>query len=187
MGRDGDLACGKLSHRESDEKGAAGDKGTEGHLIAEAHVNANELEPIHACAWVSPNGGRHLGSERASPLHGETKETALATRKDDPIESAGPRAGSDGGVRGTARRGAPAEDAVRQPEEAYRSGFGVVKRQVHRSPGRGCKPVGQGRGVSLEDVPVTYEARVLVVRWLGKQKSVVRIVFAVRGESQDGP
>jgi len=49
-------------------------------------------------------------------------------------------------------------------DEACRSGFGVVKRQVHRSPGRGCKPVGQGRGVSLEEMPVAHEARVLVVR-----------------------
>jgi len=29
-------------------------------------------------------------------------------------------------------------------DQAYRSGFGVVKRQVHRSPGRGCKPSAKG-------------------------------------------
>jgi len=61
--------------------------------------------------------------------------------------------------------GAPGgTNAARQPEEAHRSEFGVVKRQVHRSPGHGCKPDGQGRGVSLEEMPVAHEARVLVFR-----------------------
>jgi len=53
--------------------------------------------------------------------------------------------------------------AARQSEGTYRSEFGVVKRQILRSPGRGCKPVGHGRGVSLEEMPVTHEARVLVI------------------------
>jgi hypothetical protein len=80
--------------------------------------------------------------------------------------------GSDRGARGTARSGAPAE-SCRAPTSmrACRSGFGVVKRQVHRSrwsskleTARGCMPVGQGRGVSLEEMPVAHETRVLVVR-----------------------
>jgi len=73
--------------------------------------------------------------------------------------------GSDRDARGTARSGAPAE-SCRAPTsmKAYRSGSGVVKRQVHRSPGHGCMPVGQGRGVSLEEMPVAHETRVLVVR-----------------------
>jgi len=61
-------------------------------------------------------------------------------------------------------RKCPKENFERQSEEAHRSELGVVKRQVHRSPGRGCKPVGHGRGVSLEEMPVAHEARVLVIR-----------------------
>jgi len=48
----------------------------------------------------------------------------------------------------------------------------------------------QGRGASLEEMPVAPDARVLVVECSEKQKSVVRIPFELRGklqgESQEG-
>jgi uncharacterized caspase-like protein len=47
-----------------------------------------------------------------------------------------------------------------------------VKRQVPRSPGHGCKPIGQGRSASFGKMPGTDEARVLVVEAVGSKKSV---------------
>jgi len=79
------------------------------------------------------------------------------------------RNGSDGGVRGTAESGAPEKQAERRPDKARRSGSGIVKRQVHRSPGRECRLVGQGRGASLEEMPVAHEAWVLVVEAVGSR------------------
>jgi hypothetical protein len=54
------------------------------------------------------------------------------------------------------------EYAARQLDEVRRSGSGIVKRQVHRSPGPECKLAGHGRGASLEKKPEAHEARVLV-------------------------
>jgi len=74
------------------------------------------------------------------------------------------RKGSDRGVRGTAQSGVHGRNTpCANLNRARRSESGVVKRQVHRSPGRECKLVDQGRGVSLEEMPVAHEARVLVV------------------------
>jgi len=56
------------------------------------------------------------------------------------------------------------ENTARQLDEARRSESGVVKRQIHRSPGCECKLVGQGQGASLEEMPVAHEAWILVVR-----------------------
>jgi len=123
------------------------------------------LAPIHACAWVSPDGGRHLGSSRSSHLHGGTKEAALANRAERVTRKCGAGSSEATGV-STVRldRERANQHVAREPGTAHRSGFGVVKRQIHRSPGRGCKPVGHGRGASLEEMPVAHEARVLVVR-----------------------
>jgi len=128
-------------------------------------VTAHEIGTDSRLAWVSPKDGRHLGSKRASHLHGGTKEAASANRDEGsarkrPAGSLEATGVSEVRLGRERRRNMPRANL----DEACRSGFGVVKRQVHRSPGHGCKPVGQGRGVSLEEMPVAHEARVLVVR-----------------------
>jgi len=79
---------------------------------------------------------------------------------------------------------------VRQPEEVRRSGSDVVKRRVHRSQGHGCKLVGQGRGAGLEEMPVTQEARVLVVEAVGSRSRSYASGFVLRatpqGNAQEG-
>jgi len=77
--------------------------------------------------------------------------------------------------------------AERQPRRARRSGSCVVKRRVHRSPGRECRLVGQGRGASLEEMPVATRGTGTRSRSIGKQKSVVRIAFVLRGAPQGKP
>jgi len=76
-------------------------------------------------------------------------------------------------------------NTVHQSTRSRRSGSGVVKRQVLRSLGHGCKPTGQGRGVSLEEIPGTNEARVLVVEVVGSRSRSVRIGVPLRDASQD--
>jgi len=123
------------------------------------------LAPIHACAWVSPGGGRHLGLKSSSHLHGGTKDAASAIREQRFARKCAAGSSEATEVSKVRLDRERAEQYIaREPEEAHRSGFGVVKRQVHRSPGHGCKPVGHGRGASLEEMPVAHEARVLVVR-----------------------
>jgi hypothetical protein len=62
------------------------------------------------------------------------------------------------------------EEQRREPTwRTHRSESGVVKRKVHRSPGRGCKLANQGRGASLEEIPVAHEAWVLVVEAVGSR------------------
>jgi hypothetical protein len=100
-------------------------------------------------------------------------------------ESAARRDGRDRGVRGMARSGADGDNTVsRQPGRARRSGSGVVKRQVHRSPGRGCKSTRQGRGASLEEMPVADEARVLVVEAAGSRSRSYASVGELRSALQ---
>jgi len=72
----------------------------------------------------------------------------------------------------------------REPGRARQSGSGVVKRQVHRSPGRGCKPASQGRGASLEEMPVADEARVLVVEAVGSRSRSYASVSELRSTPQ---
>jgi len=138
----------------------------EGRIGAEAHVTAIPRS-VPACAGAreSLSDGRHRGSQAAFPLHGGAQEAASASRSKASRESAesgagarqrGQRFGSIGSTRDN--------DAARQPGRAHRSERGVVKRQTHRSFGIGCKPGRQGRGASLEEKPVTHEARVLAVR-----------------------
>jgi len=166
VGRDGGLARSNLRHRESGVGGAAGEGMARAGFVAETHVTASRnrkrLTRVRGCPpAVEGTSGR---TERLIFTEGRRKrprqpgETHRATaRRWSP--------GSDRGVRGTARSGAHGgRNAARQPEEARRSESGVVKRQVHRSPGPGCKPAGHGRGASLEEMPVAHEARVLVFR-----------------------
>jgi len=74
------------------------------------------------------------------------------------------RNGSDRGVRGTATTGAP-EESCRAPTRR-RLPKRIQRRETLGPPvsWHRCKPVVQGRGVSLEEMPVAHEARVLVVR-----------------------
>jgi len=67
------------------------------------------------------------------------------------------------------------------------SGSGVVKRQVLRSPGSGCKPIHQGRSEGFEKTPETHRARVLVVEAVGSRSRSVRIEVELRGTSQGNP
>lgn len=70
---------------------------------------------------------------------------------------------------------------------AHRSGSGVVKRQVLRSPGHGCKPIVHGRSESFEEMPGTDEAWVLVVEAVGSRYRSVRTEVELRGTPQGKP
>lgn len=76
-------------------------------------------------------------------------------------------------------------------KDAERKTRGCLPKRIRRretlGPPVSCSRVqahGQGRGASLEEMPVAHEARVLVVESSGKQKSVVRIQVVFRGASQ---
>lgn len=68
-----------------------------------------------------------------------------------------------------------------------RSGPSVVKRWVPQSPGRGCKPIGQGRSESFEEMLGIDEARVLVVDVVGSRSRSVRIGVELRDAPQGKP
>jgi len=166
VGRDGDLARSNLRRSESLAVGAAGEVVARAGFVAETHVTAsrNRKRLTHergcppAVEGISGRTERLIFTEGRRKRPRQPGEARRATaRRQWP--------GSDRGVRGTARSEAPGgKNAARQPEEAHRSESGVVKRPVHRSPGHGCKPEGQGRGASFEEMPVAHEARVLVFR-----------------------
>jgi len=103
-------------------------------------------------------------------------------------ESAAARNGEATGVSevrldGSARK----KHASHESERARRSELGVVKRQIPRSFGRGRRPTDQRRGASLEEMPGTHEARVLVVEAVGSINRSVRIGIELRGTSQGKP
>jgi len=81
----------------------------------------------------------------------------------------------------------PEETRRARTRGTYQSGSGIVKRQVHRSPVRECKLIGQGRGASFEEIPVAHEARVLVSQVVGSRNRSLRILFVLRGKSQGEP
>lgn len=132
-----------------------------------SHVTAVDTGADPRTGADDPKGRRHLGSQAPSDLHGQTVRAVLATRVQRlPSEGGGSEGARErqgcqrlGSKRSDGRRGRLTNlGGVRQSES------GVVKRQFHRSLGRGCKPGGQGRGASLEEKPVMHEARVLVVQ-----------------------
>jgi hypothetical protein len=144
VGRDGDLARSNLRRSESLAVGAAGEVVARAGFVAETHVTASRnrkrLTRVRgrppAVEGISGRTERLIFTEGRRKRPRQPGEARRATaRRQWP--------GSDRGVRGTARSEAPGgSNAARQPEEARRSERGVVKRQVHRSPGPGCKPVG---------------------------------------------
>jgi len=70
---------------------------------------------------------------------------------------------------------------------ARRSGSSVVKRWIPQSPGLGCKPIGQGRSASFEEMLGIDEARVLVVEVVGSRSRLVRIRVELRDAPQGKP
>jgi hypothetical protein len=88
--------------------------------------------------------------------------------------------GRDRGVRGTARPGVCGEERHAPTRAARRSGSSVVKRSVPQSPGLGCKPIGQGRSESFEEMLGANEARVHVVEVVGSRSRSVRIGVELR-------
>jgi hypothetical protein len=123
---------------------------------------------------VPPIDGRHLGSQRLLHLHGGVTSAIWAApgkwwalKRATAISSGEATGVSEVRPVGSARK----KHAERQPDTARRSGSRVVKREVPQSPGHGCKPIGQGRGASLEEMLGANEARVLVSGG-GKQESV---------------
>jgi hypothetical protein len=123
-----------------------------------------------------PDDGRHLGLQKAPHHHGGASEAALAARLERLVRK---RSAGEAGATGVSEvrlvRERREQYTARQPVAVHRSGSNVVKRSAHRSPDFECKLVNPGRGVSLEEMPVAHEARVLVVESSRKQKSVVRI------------
>lgn len=151
MGRDGDLARGNPEQsRERKALGAEGEGAPRGRVTAKPHhVIATEIGTDsrmrvkrlrQQCQRRSrgnppePDDGRHLGQWSSSPLHGEAREAVLAAGSMAPRESGGaggPEATGVSEVRLGRERGNKIPRA--NPPAAYRSGLGVVKRQVHRS------------------------------------------------------
>jgi len=129
-------------------------------------------------------------SDRSTDLiftEGSATRSRPSSRDDARAKAQRQNGGSDRGVRGTVQRKCEEEERPAPTRKTRRSGSGVVKRQVLRSLGDGCKPVDQERGASLEETPETNEARVLVVEAVGSRSRSVRIGIELRVESQDEP
>jgi len=168
VGGDGGLARGNPRKGESRSEGATGERHDEGRIRAEltrvrSRRSANGLR---VCVGVPQRWKAPRVAELVS-LHGGAKKAILAVGWKVCARAWSGSSGATGVSEARHRRKRTEEsNAARQSEEARRSERGVVKRQVHRSFGRGCKPEGQGRGESLEEKPVAHEARVLVVeKW----------------------
>jgi len=152
------------------------------------HVAAQgDDDDSRVCVDV-PQRGKAPWVALSSHLHGETSRAAFGNPdRTCPAKQGTRRYGSDRGARGSARLGTPEKDTERQPEEAHRSGSGIVKCQVHRSPGRGCRLVGPGaRRKSRRDAG-SARGTGTRSRSSGKQKSVVHIEFELRGTPQGKP
>jgi len=124
----------------------------------------------------------------SSHLHGGARNLTLANRFERLCESRDRKERKRQGCqRHDSIEGVRKTTPYANSNAVRRSGLGVVKRQIHRSPGPERKVAGQGRGASLEEMPGAHEARVLVSKVREKQKSVVGIVFVLRGKPQGEP
>jgi len=189
VGGDGDLACSNPGPDESrafgicEQKGGRG-PGRRGNTRDRDHeIGSDSRKRVSVPRrWKAPRVEQSVSSSRwddGSDLGVFGGSPRARAREHKP----GTRQGCQRyGSIGSARK----KNAVRQSEEAHRSEFGVVKRQVHRSPGRGCKPVGHGRGVSLEEMPVAHEARVLEFRkWEAEVGRTHRVSFSGASRKAD--
>jgi len=140
-----------------------------------------------AGARAPPSDGRHLGAGRLTQSF--TAGLARCSRRPQEVPLVRKRSdgewGGDRGVRGTTQLGNARKKRRVSTWAVCRSGSGVVKRQVLRSPGHGCKPIGQGRSASFGKMPEGDEVRVLVVDVVGSRDRSVRIGVELRAWSQD--
>jgi len=134
-------------------------------------------------AWDPRRGKAPRVVPPASPSREGGSQRPRRARRKRPLINGAWSAGSDRGARGTAGR-EHAEETPRVNPERPPKRIARRETRVHRSPGLGCKPDRHGRGVSLEETPVTREVRVLVAKVEGEQTSVVCIEPLVRGAPQ---
>jgi len=98
--------------------------------------------------------GRHPGSSWQAALQGPPAKHGLGrVARSAPRKRGGLRGPATGVSEARSHRERTEEHAARQPGTTRRSGSGVLKRQVHRSPLLESKLEREGRGASLEEMP----------------------------------
>jgi hypothetical protein len=125
------------------------------------HVTAVEYQCKSARGRGFLCDGRHLRSEASFDLHGRTARLALAAGSMGSFAKAGrPSSPKRQRCQRLDSRGSDGRTGrITNLRGSAKANQASVKRQVHRSLGRGCKPDGQGRGASLEEKPVVRRGR----------------------------